>query len=403
MASVGRDRESVWHAVRHGRSGVGWLHGLRGIPDGEMLAAQVDVPEPQRGRLKALTISEIAADEAVRDARIDWDTVDRERFGCLVAGHMGDVSFVDEQLGLKDPNDPNMARWWEQWLPDSACSLLARRYGLGGPSVSYSTACATSLVNIMAAVRHIRDGQCDVALAGGADAIDSLFAAGFRQMKVLAEDDDPCRACRPFDRRRNGFVLGEGGAFFVVERLSHALDRGVRIYAEVSACRAMAEAHHVTGLSEESDTLARLISETLRSARLRPEDVGYINAHGTGTQQNDLVEMRGIRRAFGSAATRVCVSSTKSMLGHTINAAGSVELAVTVMAMRDGFAPPTLNLTDPDPEMVFDGLPLIGRPTRFQHALKLSVAFGGHLVAMALSRWNDSATGYAYPAQAKVA
>ncbi len=142
-----------------------------------------------------------------------------------------------------------------------------------------------------------------------------------------------------------------------------------------------------------------MIRETLRKAGLQPNDVGYINAHGTGTEQNDLVEMRAIRQALGRAADEVCVSSTKSMLGHMINAAGGVELALTVMAMRDGFAPPTINLTDPDPELTFDCLPLVGRRNRFQHALKLSVAFGGHLVAMALSRWNDAATGFAYPAE----
>ena len=185
----------------------------------------------------------------------------------------------------------------------------------------------------------------------------------------------------------------------VVERLSHAQQRGATIYAEIKACSALAEAHHVTALEADSEALTFLIRETLRKAGLQPDDVGYINAHGTGTEQNDLVEMRGIRRALGRAADRVCVSSLKSMLGHMINAAGGVELALTVMAMRDGFAPPTLNLTDPDPELTFDGLPLVGRRTRFQHALKLSVAFGGHLVAIALSRWNDAASGFAYPVE----
>jgi 3-oxoacyl-(acyl-carrier-protein) synthase len=249
----------------------------------------------------------------------------------------------------------------------------------------------------------IQDDQCDIALTGGADAIHPLFAAGFRSMKVLADDNDPRRACRPFDRNRHGFVLGEGAAMMVVERLSHAERRGARIYAEITSCKALAEAHHLTGLNAESEALSYLISSTVRRAGLRPGDIGYINAHGTGTLQNDLVEMRAIRDALGSAADSVCVSSTKSMLGHMVNAAGSVELAITVLAMRDGFAPPTVNLTDPDPELTFDCLPLVGRRSRFQHTLKLSVAFGGHLVAVALSRWNDPATGFGYPSEAKAA
>jgi 3-oxoacyl-(acyl-carrier-protein) synthase len=222
-------------------------------------------------------------------------------------------------------------------------------------------------------------------------------------MRVLANDKDPKRACRPFDRNRKGFVLGEGAAIFILERLGHALQRGARIYAEVAAGKMLAEAHHVTGLDDQSDALAYLISNTLKQARLTPNDIGYINAHGTATQQNDLVEMRGIRRSFGPAVDEVCVSATKSMVGHVINAAGGVELAITALALRDGFAPPTLNLTDPDPECTFDCLPFKGRSSRFQHALKLSLAFGGHLVALALSRWNDAATGFSYPVASRAA
>ena len=402
IASVGADRESVWRAVRQGTSGVKRVRGLRGIPDDLLLGATVDLDMPL-GQLKVFPLSRIAADEAIADAGLDLQSVDLDRFGCLISGHMGDTAWVDQQLGLIPPDDPRRVPWWRQFLPNMACSELANYYGLHGPRASYSTACATGLISVLSATRAIRDGQCDLAIAGGADAINPLFAAGFHRMRVLADDDDPARACRPFDRNRHGFVMGEGAAILIIERLSHALQRGAKIYAEINACTALAEAHHVTGLDAENEVLSYLISETLRKARLKPADIGYINAHGTGTLQNDLVEMRGIRHALGPAADRVCVSSTKSMLGHIIKAAGGVELAITVLAMRDGFAPPTLNLTDPDPELTFDCLPLVGRHNRFQHALKLSVGFGGHLVAIALSRWNDVASGFAYPNEAKVA
>ncbi len=401
IGSLGTDRETLWRRLQAGRSHIRHLTGLRGIPDGQLLGAAVDLPEEQPSRLKVFPLAERAADEALRDARMNWADIDRTRFGCSISNHMGDSTWVDEQLGLRGAADPRHTPWWEQFFPNTTCYHLARRYGLGGPRLSYSTACASSLISVLAAVRAIRDDQCDICLAGGADAIDPLFVAGFRKMKVLAWNADPGQACRPFDRNRSGFVLGEGAAIMVVERLSHALRRGARIYAEVKACRSLAEAHHVTGLDSESEALAYLISSTLRSARLRPCDVGYINAHGTGTLQNDLVEMRSIREAFGSALDRVCVSSTKSSLGHMINAAGGAELAVTLLAMRDGFAPPTLNLTDPDPELRFDCVPLVGRRNRFQHALKLSVAFGGHLVAVALSRWNDAQTGFQYPSETR--
>jgi 3-oxoacyl-(acyl-carrier-protein) synthase len=403
VASTGLDRESVWQSVRSGRSRVRRLTGMQSIPDGEILGATVDLPEEMPSRLKVLLMAEMASDEAIQDARLDLDSVDRDRFACSISSHMGDSSWFDERAGLKTPDDPRRTPWWHQFLPNTACCTIANRFGLMGPRMSYSTACASSLICFLGAVRALRDGQCDIAIAGGADAIHPVFVAGFHKMRVLAEHDDPNQACRPYDRARSGFVMGEGAAMLVVERLSHAQQRGAKIYAQVLACRALAEAHHVTGLDADSEALSYLISSTLRSSNLRPRDVGYVNSHGTGTQQNDLVEMRSIREAFGPAADHVCVSSTKSVLGHMVNAAGGAELAITLLAMRDGFAPPTMNLTDPDPELTFDCLPLVGRRNRFQNSLKLSVAFGGHLVAVALSRWNEAASGFAYPPEARVA
>jgi 3-oxoacyl-(acyl-carrier-protein) synthase len=217
-----------------------------------------------------------------------------------------------------------------------------------------------------------------------------LFAAGFYNMGVLADHADPARACRPFDANRNGFVMGEGAAIFVLERLDHAQQRGADIYAEIVGGRILSDARHVTNLDANSDALCELIRGTLRQGRLVPRDVAYVNAHGTGTKQNDILESRGIRAAFGRAADSVCVSATKSMLGHLVNASGSVELAVTALALRDGFAPPTMNLTHPDPECNLDCIPLIGRVRPLEHALKLSIAFGGHLAAIALRRWTTA-------------
>jgi 3-oxoacyl-(acyl-carrier-protein) synthase len=404
VASTGLDRESVWQAVQLGRSRVRRLTGMAGIPDGEILGATVDdLPAETPSRLKVLPMAEMAADEAIRDARLDLNNVDRDRFACSISSHMGDSSWFEEQAGLITAGNPGHRPWWQQFLPNTTCCTIANRCGAMGPRLSYSTACASSLICFLGAVRALRDGQCDIAIAGGADAIHPLFVAGFHKMRVLAEHDDPNQACRPYDRNRSGFVMGEGATMLVVERLSHAQQRGAKIYAQVLACRALAEAHHVTGLDADSEALSYLISSTLRSSNLRPRDVGYVNAHGTGTQQNDLVEMRSIREAFGPAADQLCVSSTKSVLGHMINAAGGTELAITLLAMRDGFAPPTMNLTDPDPELSFDCVPLVGRRNRFQNSLKLSVAFGGHLVAVALSRWNDATSGFAYPPEARVA
>jgi 3-oxoacyl-(acyl-carrier-protein) synthase len=191
--------------------------------------------------------------------------------------------------------------------------------------------------------------------------------------------------------------MGEGAAMFVLERLSHAQARGAAIYAEVLGGKMLADAHHVTGLDLESEALTRLIQETLRATQIDASDVGYISAHGTGTQQNDVMESRGIRRALGAHADDVCVSALKSILGHLVNASGSVELALTTLALRDGFVPPTVNLVDQDPECDLNCVPRVGRPLEIQTALKLALAFGGHLVAVALRRWDSPPSRLALP------
>ena len=177
---------------------------------------------------------------------------------------------------------------------------------------------------------------------------------------------------------------------FVLERLSHALDRGADIYAEVLGGSLLSDARHVTSLDGGCDALVHLIDRTLRKSGLAPRDVEHINAHGTGTEQNDRMEAQGIRRALGPAANRICVTANKSMLGHAVNASGGIELALTALALRDGYVPPTVNLTDPDPECDLDCVPLIGRRRTLEHALKLSIAFGGHLAAVALRRWSEA-------------
>jgi 3-oxoacyl-(acyl-carrier-protein) synthase len=392
IAALGPDRESVWRGVREGQSGIRSLAGLPDVPASISIGAPVAIDLEFPGQLKPVTLNLHAAAEAMADANLDLRRVDLDRFGCAISGHMGDAGWFDEQRGHPTVSATRAVPWWQQWFPNTACATVANRYGLAGPRLCHSTACASGLIEVLSAARSIQDGQCDIALAGSAEAFHPLFAAGFQAMRVLAHHDDPQQASRPFDRRRSGFVMGEGAAIFVLERLSHAQRRDARIYAEIAGGKMQAEAHHITGMDAESETLAYLISAALERANIGPADLGYINAHGTGTQQNDIVETRGIRRALGRTADRICLSSTKSMLGHLVNAAGSVELAITTLAMRDGFAPPTANLTHPDPECDLDCIPIVGRRRQFDHALKLSVAFGGHMAAVVLRRWPDAAS-----------
>ncbi|HEV7280170.1 MAG TPA: beta-ketoacyl-[acyl-carrier-protein] synthase family protein [Pirellulaceae bacterium] len=397
ITSLGHDRETVWNSIRAGRHGFARVTDLPWFRGEAIVAARVEWDDPVPGQLKAISLAQHAAREAMADAGFPLACgMDPTRFGIAVAGHMGDSS------GIGGPSDtpktsPDQIRWWEQVLPNTGCSHIANEFGILGPRLTHSVACASGLVSLLVARRAILDGQCDAALVGGAEALDPMFVACFRNMRALSPCEDPEEACRPFDRNRTGFVMGEGASLFVIERLSHALARGAKVYAEVQAGRILCQAHHVTRIDLESESLAKLIECCLDSANLEPEAIGYVNAHGTGTMQNDSAEMRGIASAMGSALGDVYVSATKSMIGHLVNAAGCAELAVTALAMRDGYAPATLNLTDPDAECVFDALPLVGRKRRFQYALKLSMAFGGHLVGAVLKRWNDPATGFAYP------
>ncbi len=389
VTAIGGSRESVWQAIQRGECGVRRLANVPAIPDGLMLGASVAIEGDFPGQLKNIPLCRQTAAEALADARVFLGSVDRDRFGCSIGAHMGDADYVVEKNGLQEKLiSPGKEPWWQQLLPNTACSMVANDYDLRGPRLSNSTACASGTIAILKAVRSIRDGQCDIALAGSSEAIHPLFAAGFYNMGVLADHADPAQACRPFDVNRTGFVMGEGAGMFILERLSHAQSRGVPIYAEVLGGRILSDARHVTSLDANSDALQELIRATLRSSNLVPHDVTYVNAHGTGTKQNDLLESRGIRTAFGRAADSVCVSANKAMLGHLVNASGSVELAITALALRDGFAPPTLNLTDPDPECDLDYIPLLGREQPLEHALKLSIAFGGHLAAVALRRWS---------------
>ena len=380
-----------------GKSGIGRLTGIAGIPDRLLLGATVDVAGDFPGQLKNIPLTRLTAAEALADSQLDLDAIDRDRFGCSIGGHMGDDDFTTERLGRHDLIPPGKRPWFEQWLPNTTCAMVSQELDLRGPRLSNSTACATGTIAILKAVRAIRDGQCDLALAGSSEAIHPLFAAGFYSMGVLAEHDDPTQASRPFDANRSGFVMGEGAAMLVLERLSHARDRGAPIYAEVLGGRMLSDGRHVTSLDAGSNSLVELIDGSLRRAESRRTDISYVNAHGTGTKQNDVMETHGIRRALGRAADSICVSANKSMLGHLVNASGSVELALTALALRDGFAPPTLNLTNPDPECDLDCVPLVGRLRPFEHAIKLSIAFGGHLAAIVLRRWDGAEARSAQP------
>lgn len=389
VTAVGHDRESTWRAVKAGHNGVRKLCGMPGIPDGLLLGATVEgVPRDRFGD-RNFPIAIAAAREALADSRLDLRRCDRSRIASSYGTCGGPTPWMAEEYARRE-GTTQIKPWWENLLYSAVPTRVANRLGIFGPRLVNSTACATGAIATINGMRAILDGQADIAFVGSAQTLHPILSAGFYNMRVLANADDPAAACRPFDANRTGFVMGEGAATLVLERLSSARARRASIYAEILGGALLSDSTHVTDLSADSRPLTHLLDRTLRQSNLVPSDVAYINAHGTGTKQNDAMETRGIRAAFGSAANRLCVSTIKANLGHLVNAAGAVELAITAMALRDGFAPPTVNLTHPDPDCDLDCVPLVGRRRALEHAVKISIAFGGHLAAIALRRWSGA-------------
>ena len=322
-----------------------------------------------------------AASQAWKDAELSIHTKEKERTGVYIGSGMGGANTIEEEYDQLFRHNADRIRPLTvlMVMNNAAASHISIEYGLSGPCLTVSTACASSTNAIGEAFRQIRDGYVDVMLAGGTEAF--LTYGGYRSWESLralaVEDpDDPSKSCKPFSKNRSGFVLGEGAAIVVLEEMERAISRGASIYAELLGYGSTADAVHLTKPSFEGQ--ARAISEALQEAGITPEEVDYINAHGTATQWNDLLETQAIKKVFGDYAFKVPVSSTKSMHGHTMGAAGAIELVVSLLAIKHQAIPPTTNLDLPDPECDLDYVPNIGRKeVKVNTVMSNSFAFGG--------------------------
>lgn len=373
-SGLGTDARSTWEAIQQGRSCLVRLpgSGLIGGP-----AANPDDPEP------CSTILASALIEALATARVDRRSLQgSERVAILIGQSKGRVRTLTQSFQGRSP-----AEDWPLGWPDSGSIQVQAILGSIGPLFSPVAACATGLVAVLQGVNLIQWGEADLAIAGAVDAsLEPLLLAAFRNMKVLARHEDPARAVRPWDSRRNGFAVGEGGAVFVLERADRAEARGVRPIAEVAGGALGGDGHHITDQDPDPANLAGLIERALDRAGVAPSEIDHVNVHGTATRSNDPLECRAIRRALGRFADRVSCSASKAQIGHLLGAAGAAELAVACLAIRDQFAPPTINLDDPDPACDLDGTPHVGKPRDIRAALKISLGFGGHLAVAVLKR-----------------
>lgn len=337
-----------------------------------------------------------AAEQALNDSGLQVTPENEYRIGVVVGTGIGGVATLYSststylQRGAKSVS-PLLV---PMMLPDAASGKISMAYGLKGPNFALSTACATGNNCIGEAMEMIRYGRADVILAGSSEAaLEELTIAGFNNMTAISRrNDEPEKASRPFDLERDGFVVAEGAAVLVMEALDHALARGAKIYGEVIGYGHTSDAFHVTAPLESGEGAAVAIEFALKDADIKPEDIDYINAHGTSTPLNDRSETLAIKKAFGEVAYEIPISSTKSVTGHIMGGAGAVEAVFSIMAIRDSFVPPTVNLDYPDPECDLDYTPNIGKKHDIKYVMSNSFGFGGHNAVLIFGKYSANGT-----------
>lgn len=399
ISPVGNDVPTFWNALCSGTCGIGPITKFGATDYPVKLAAEVRDFDPKQYMEKLdILHSDVythfamaAACQAVADSGIAG-TLDAERVGVYIGSGIGGIAtFMTEHSKLLNRGPRRVSPYFiPMMIPNMASSMIAMRYHFHGPAMPMVTACASGTNAIGEALRLIRHGYADAMVAGGAEAtVNALAAAGFSNMQALSPSEDPNAASLPFDVRRAGFVMGEGAGVLVLEELEHAKQRGATIYAELTGYGSTCDAYHITSPDPSAAESARAIADAWRETGLDTDRV-YFNAHGTGTPMNDRIETLAIKKALGEdRARRITISSTKSMTGHMLGAAGGAEAVASVLALRDGIAPPTINLTQPDPDCDLDYTPLTAKHADFDVALSSSLGFGGHNACLAFRKWED--------------
>ncbi len=403
VTPLGNDVPAMWEALVAGRSGVGRITRFDSSDMGVRIAAEVKDFDPvalfgrrQARRNDLFTLFALeAAHQAIADASLEFDDGLKQAAGVFIGTAIGGIATLLENYDVLQKSGPRRVSPFmaPMMMPNAASGTVAIVHGLRGPNLSISSACATGSHSIGEGAEVIRRGHAEVMLCGGSEAvIHRLALSAFKNMgAVSTRNDEPQRASRPFDAERSGFVMGEGAGVLALESLEHARGRGARIYAELVGYGATSDAFHITAPEEQGIGAARAMELALQYAELAPEAVDYINAHGTGTLLNDRVETRAIRRVFGPHADRLVISSTKSMMGHLMGAAGAVEAIVCVKSLETGWVHPTVNYETPDPECDLDYVPNQARYVQPRVALSNSFGFGGHNGCLVLRRWEEAA------------
>jgi 3-oxoacyl-[acyl-carrier-protein] synthase II len=398
LTPVGNDVDTYWNALLSGKSGAARITKFDTEGMSVVFGAEVKnfnpadwMEEKEVNRIDPFVQYGVAAArQAVKDAGIDFSKLDRWRCGAIVASGIGGLHELQDQHKRYIEKGP--ARISPFFVPklmlNAASGNIAIQFGLGGPNWGVASACASANHAMGTALRTIQYGDADLIVTGGTEAaLTYLSLSGFAKMGALStRNDAPERASRPFDKDRDGFVLGEGAAILIFEKLEHARARGAKFYSEVLGIGNTDDAYHITAPDPDGAGGAYAMQQALRDSGLRPDQISYINAHGTSTPLNDKIETAAIKRTFGPHAGRMPISSTKSMIGHLLGAAAAAELVATVLAIRDGVVHPTINYDTPDPECDLDYVPNQKRKVAIEYAMSNSLGFGGHNSAIVVGR-----------------
>lgn len=401
ISPLGVGLEKNWQALLSGTSGIAEVQcfdtsRLDVKIGGEVKDFNADdfVPKKEQKKMDRFIQMSLATTElAIQDSGIQFDEKLQERTGALIGVGIGGLPFIEAQAKVLFDRGPS--RITPFFIPAVITNLapghISMKYGLKGPNFVATSACASGAHALGEAARYIRDGLCDVMVAGGSEAVVCEMAiGGFASMKALStRNSQPELASRPWDRDRDGFVLSEGSATLILEDYEHASKRGAKIYAEVTGYGSSSDAHHMTNPSPGGVGAARAMMAALRDAEVNLEEIDYINAHGTSTPAGDVVETEAVKRVFGDHAKKLWMSSTKSMTGHTLGAAGAIESVFTIMTVATGQVPPTINLDNPSEDCDLDYVPLQAREKSIRHALNNSFGFGGTNACMIFSKLNS--------------
>ncbi len=398
VTPIGLNVEEYWMGIKEGKIGFGPITAFDTEEYKVKVAAEVKgfnaadyLDRKDAKRMEAYAqYAVVASKEAMANAGIDMEKEDPYRVGCCIGSGVGSLQAIEREykkLLEKGPGRVNLLLV-PQMISNMAAGNVTIQLGIKGKSINIATACATGTHNIGEAFRTIQYGECDVMLAGGAeDAICPISVAGFTSLTALSTEENPEKCCAPFDKSRSGFVIGAGAGIVVLEELEHAKARGANILAEVVGYGATSDAYHITSPAEDGAGATHAMLFAMKDAGVAPEEIDYINAHGTSTHHNDLFETRAIKAAFGDHAYKLKINSTKSMVGHLLGAAGAVEFIATVLQMNNNYVHQTVGLIEPDEELDLDYVQGAGVETEIKYALSNSLAFGGHNATVLVKKY----------------